>query len=260
MLFFWSLLGVGCAVKSFIFHPEKAIRQTPADVGLPFEEINLETSDRVSIHGWFIPYSGARTTLLWLHGNGGNIGHRVGRIERLRPALQSHILIIDYRGYGQSGGQVSEEGTYLDAIAAYDYLLTRSDIDGQRIVPFGVSLGTAVAVELALRRKVGGVILEAPFTSIREMARKTVPWLPIGPFITTRYDNLSKIGRINAPLLILHGDRDEVIPYAQGQRLFEGATQPKIFYTISDAGHNDTDQVGGQAYFDEMARFIDRLP
>jgi len=247
-------------MKSLIFFPEKEITLTPADAGLAFEDLTLETSDGVKINGWFVPHAGAKTTILWLHGNGGNIGHRVGRIHRFHHALRANILIIDYRGYGRSGGRVSEKGTYLDAVAAYDYLLSRRDVDPARIVPFGSSLGAGVAVELSLRRKVQGVILESPFASIREMARVAVPWLPVGWLITTRYDNLSKIGRLNIPILILHGDRDGTVPFAQGRKLFEAAREPKRFYTISGADHNNTDIVGGESYLQALSQFIEQLP
>lgn len=246
-------------MKSLIFFPEKEIIQTPADAGLPFEDLAIDTADGVKINGWFVPSSGARTTLLWLHGNGGNISHRVGRIRRFHDVLKVNILMIDYRGYGRSGGRISEEGTYLDGVAAYDYLLTRSDVDPARIIPFGESLGAGVAVELSLQRKVQGLILEAPFASIREMARVVVPWLPIGPLITTRYDNLSKMSRLEIPLLILHGDRDEVVPFAQGRKVFEAAREPKVFYTIPGAGHNNTDRVGGQPYLQAISHFIEQL-
>ena len=247
-------------MKSLIFFPEKEIVQTPSDVGLRFEDLSLRTSDGITINGWFVPYPGARTTLLWLHGNGGNISHRVSRIRHSHDALKSNILIVDYRGYGRSEGKISEEGTYRDAMAAYDYLLTRRDVDPARIIPFGASLGAAVAVELSLQRKTQGLILEAPFASIREMARVTVPWLPIGALITTRYDNLSKVGRLEIPILILHGDRDETVPFAQGRKVFEAAREPKVFHTIPGAGHNNIDAMGGPVYFEAIADFIAHLP
>ncbi|HET6370512.1 MAG TPA: alpha/beta hydrolase [Nitrospiria bacterium] len=255
-----ELFSTGCPMeKSFIFFPEKEIVETPADAGLAFDDVYLKTSDGVKINGWFVPSAGSRTTLLWFHGNAGNIGHRVDPIRRLHDALNVNILMIDYREYGKSNGEVSEEGTYRDAIAAYDYLLTRSDVDPKRIVLFGQSLGAGVAVELALKRKAAGLILEAPFTSIAAMAKAAFPWLPIGGLLSTRYDNLSKIARVNVPLLILQGDRDEVVPYAQGRQLFEAAKEPKTFYTIQGAGHNDTYLIGGEPYHRALFRFIERL-
>lgn len=252
-------IGSGCSMKGLIFFPKKEILQTPSAVGLTFEDLSLRAADGVAINGWFIPAPDARTTLLLLHGNGGNISYLIGRLRQFHQALKANILIIDYREYGRSSGEISEEGTYRDAAAAYDYLLTRSDVDPARIIPFGVSLGSAVAVELSLHRKVAALILEAPFASIREMARVVVPWLPVGPLISTRYDTLSKIGRLQIPLLILHGDQDEVVPFAQGREVFEAAREPKTFYTIPGAGHNNTTIVGGQAYLKAIADFIARL-
>jgi fermentation-respiration switch protein FrsA (DUF1100 family) len=261
LLFIMMAGGMGCPMeKGFIFFPEKTIFETPADVGLPFEDLYLQTVDGVKINAWFVPYPGSRAALLWFHGNAGNLSHRVDQLRHLHRELKISILMVDYREYGRSEGTVSEEGTYQDALTSYDYLAARPDLDPVKIVAFGQSLGAGVAVELALHRKLNGLILEAPFTSVREMARAVMPWLPIGFLFSTRYDTLSKIGRVEAPVLIMHGDRDEIVPYPQGRRIFEAAREPKTFYTISGAGHNDTYEVGGQAYFDSMTRFIEGLP
>lgn len=246
--------------KGFIFYPDKRIDLTPSDTGLIFEDIYLRTSDGVKINGWFVPYEGARAGLLWFHGNAGNLSDRVEKLGLLHRKLKINIFAIDYREYGRSEGSVSEEGTYRDALAAYDYLTTRSEVDPSRVILFGQSLGAAVAVDLALHREAAGVILEAPFASIKEMARVAFPWLPIGSLLSTRFDNLSKIARIGAPLLIIQGDRDEVIPYSQGRKVYEAAGEPKAFYTVPGAGHNDIYLVGGEAYFKAMSDFIRALP
>jgi hypothetical protein len=260
ILFFMVTGGIGCSIeKGFIFFPDRTILETPADVELAYEDLHLPTSDGVKINGWFVPLSGAQITFLWFHGNAGNLSHRVDQLRHIHHHLKLNILMIDYREYGRSEGIVSEEGTYQDALASYDYLMTRTDIDPAKVIVFGQSLGAAVAVELAVQRKVYALIIEAPFTSIKDMARATLPWLPLGPLLTTRYDSLSKINRIEAPLLILHGNRDEIVPYSQGQRIFEAAREPKTFYTITGAGHNDTYLVGGQAYFEAIAHFIEGL-
>lgn len=260
VLFFMITGGIDCGIENrFIFFPEKEILETPADIGLAYEDLYLPTSDGIRINGWFVPFSGARTILLWFHGNAGNLGHRVDQLRHIHRQLKLNVLMIDYQEYGRSKGVVTEEGTYQDALASYDYLVTRTDIDPKRIVVFGQSLGAAVAVELAMLRKVSGLILEAPFTSIRDMARATLPWLPIGPLLTTRYDSLSKISRIEVPLLIIHGDRDEIVPYSQGQRLFQAAREPKTFYAIAGAGHNDTYVVGGESYSEALVHFINGL-
>ena len=248
---------LGCRMeKSFIFFPEKRIFQTPADIGIEYEELMIQTSDGVKINGWFIPSTNSRTTMLWLHGNAGNISHRVDQLRHFHQQLNVNILMVDYREYGRSEGEVSEQGTYQDALSSFDYLSGRPELDSEKIFVFGQSLGAAVAVELAVQRRIFGLILEAPFTSIKDMAKEVLPWLPIGGLLSTKYDNFSKIGQIETPVLILHGDQDSTVPYSHGQRLFEAAPQPKTFYTINGAGHNDTYIIGGPAYFETIARFI----
>lgn len=245
--------------KGFIFFPESKVISNPGELGIPFEDLTISTEDGVDLNAWFVPFKKSRKTLLWFHGNAGNIGDRVDYLQLLHRKLKLNILIIDYRGYGRSGGEVSEEGTYRDARAAYDYLLTRTDIDTSRIIFLGRSLGAAIAVDLATHILPLGLILEAPFTSIKEMAGVVLPWLPVGRFLATKYDSLSKIDRIQIPLLIMHGDHDSVVPYRQGEKLFDAANEPKQFFTIEGADHNDSYIVGGDAYFKRMSRFIDRL-
>ncbi len=243
--------------KQFIFFPDKEVVETPADAGLAFEDLFLLTPDGVRINAWFIPFSGSQKVLLWLHGNGGNLGHRVDQLRFLHRELKINILMIDFRGYGRSEGVVTEKGTYQDAVTSYDYLVSRVEIDPQGVIVYGQSLGAAVAVDLAVQRRAAGVILEAPFVSIREMAKVVFPWLPIGRLLSTRYDLHSKIGRIETPLLLLHGDQDEVVPYAQGRKVFEAAKSPKQFYTVQGAGHNDLYRIGGGGYTETISRFIE---
>ncbi len=172
--------------------------------------------------------------------------------------MKNSILLIDYRAYGKSEGEISEEGTAKDALAAYDYLLTRRDINPKQIFIFGRSLGSAVAVRLATEIQSAGLILEAPFTSVRDMVSETLPWLPFKRLISIKYDSLSKIKSLKSPLLIMHGDQDKVIPYKQGEALFTAAnTSVKIFYTIKGADHNNAHIVGGPDYFETIAKFID---
>jgi len=245
--------------ESFIFFPEARIDQTPRDVGLAFDDVYFTTSDGIRLNGWFVPSPGARLTLLWSHGNAGNISHRVENIKLLHEKVKINVFIFDYRGYGRSEGKVSEEGTYRDATAALRYLRSRNDIDPKRIVFFGRSLGAAVAADLAAREECLALILETPFVSIREMAKAAFPFLPIGPLLRTRYDIVEKIEKVHVPVLVLHGDRDEVVPYEQGKRVFEAAREPKEFYAIRGAHHNDTFLAGGENYFAALRSFIERV-
>lgn len=249
----------GCQMeKSLIFYPTSDIDRTPKELGLPYEDITFTTEDGVRLNGWFIPSPEGVLTLLWFHGNAGNISHRLDNIRLLHEKVKIHIFIWDYRGYGRSEGSVSEKGTYKDATAALKYLRSRKDLDPKKFVFYGRSLGAAVAVDLAVRDEPLALIIETAFTSIREMAKLAFPFLPIGPFLRTRYDTLEKIRQVRGPLLILHGDQDDIVPYAQGKRIFDAAPEPKEFYTIRGARHNDTFIVGGDPYFAALKDFIER--
>ncbi len=241
--------------RRFIYFPDRDLIADPADMGLAFEEVRLAARDGVQLHGWFVP-GDSEVTWLWFHGNAGNISHRLDNLRRLHDELRVAVFLFDYRGYGRSRGTPSEEGTYLDAEAALAYLRSRDDVDVDRIVYFGRSLGAAVAVELATRHPPYAVILESPFPSIQDMARRTYPFLPVGRFLRTRYDSMAKVGRLAAPLLVLHGDRDDVVPLEAGRKLFDGAKEPKVFYAIRGAGHNDTYVVGGREYFRVLREFV----
>ncbi len=243
----------------FIYFPSRAHEATPAGLGLPSEEVLFTAEDGVRLHGWFLPVRGARWTVLLSHGNAGNISHRLDRTLFLQTRLGASVLLYDYRGYGRSEGSPDEPGTYRDARAAYRYLVEQRRVPPERLVLFGESLGSAVSLDLALAHPAGALILEAPFTSVRDMARKTI-FFPLAPFVRTRYDNLQKVGRLRMPLLVLQGDHDEVVPFAQGRRLFEAAPGPKRFFAIPGAGHNDTFLVGGDAYWQAIADFLAGLP
>ncbi|MFN3476546.1 MAG: alpha/beta hydrolase [Candidatus Methylomirabilales bacterium] len=252
-IFVWAFASME---KRLIFYPERTIWTTPADRGLSYEDVFFHTSDGVRLNGWFVPGDRRGVALLWFHGNAGNIADRVENIALFHDRLGIHIFIFDYRGYGRSEGSVSEEGTYRDAEAALAYLRSRRDIDPAKIILFGRSLGAAVAVELAAKMPCAGLILESPFTSVKEMADLAFPFFPVGLFFRTKYDTLSKIKQIKIPVLVLHGDRDEIVPFSMGRRIFEAANEPKTFFTIKGAGHNDTYQRGGRAYLQALDRFI----
>ncbi len=241
-----------------IFHPSRPIEQTPQQAGLAYEDLFFVARDGVRLNGWFIPHPEARETLVWFHGNAGNIGHRVQNIRLLHDRTKVNIFIFDYRGYGSSQGAPDEEGTYLDGEAALAIVRERIGKTGaDSLVFFGRSLGAAVAAEMALRFPPRGLILESPFVSIPAMARLFFPLLPIGPFLWTRYDVEEKIRNIRVPLLVLHGDRDGIVPLAQGKQVFAAAPEPKRFYTIPGADHNDTFVTGGAAYYEALKDFIE---
>jgi fermentation-respiration switch protein FrsA (DUF1100 family) len=252
-----AALAAGCSVeRAFIYFPSRSVHATPAQWGLRYEEAAFRAADGVRLHGWFVPASGGGPALLWAHGNGGNIADRLGLIRLLHDRLRISLFIFDYRGYGRSEGRPSEDGTYRDAEAALAYLRARPDVDRGRILYYGESLGSAVVIDLAAREPPAGLILEAPFTSVRDMARAHYPFLPVWNLLRTKYDSLSKIGRVRAPLLVVHGDRDEIVPFAQGRRMFDAASPPKELVPIRGAGHNDLWLVGGEAVLQAWARFL----
>jgi uncharacterized protein len=252
-----SLMFSACGIEEkLIFHPSPAIERTPRDVGLQFHDLHFKASDGVELNAWFIPHREARSTLVWFHGNAGNISHRVENIKLLHEKVKVNIFIFDYRGYGLSTGHISEDGTYLDGEAALEFVRKELGMPPERIILFGRSLGAAVAAEMANRFDSQALILESPFVSIRAMAGVVLPWLPIGPLLRTRYDVQEKIRSIKTPLLVLHGDRDEVVPFEQGKLVFAAAPEPKKFFTIDGAGHNDTFLAGGERYYRQLEQFI----
>jgi fermentation-respiration switch protein FrsA (DUF1100 family) len=244
-------------IERFIYYPEARLEATPADVGIPYEVARFAAADGVRLHGWYVPGRRAET-LVWFHGNAGNISHRVDNLRHLHNLVGVAVLIFDYRGYGESEGSPSEAGLYADARAALAYLRGRDDVDAGRLVYFGRSLGSAVAVDLAVDEPPHALILETPFTSVREMATRMLP-APLTAIVPSMFDNLAKVGSLRGPKLFIHGDSDELVPYEQGRRLYEAAPPPKAFFTIRGAGHNDTYIVGGERYFRQIEKFLNDL-
>ena len=224
------------------------------------EDCAFTAGDGVSLHGWFVRRHSevpeeAPYTLLFFHGNAGNITHR---LENVAYLIQSgiQVFIFDYRGYGKSRGRPHEDGLYRDALAAYDYVVSRPEVDAEKIVLFGRSLGGAVAVQLATQRACDKLILESTLTSATEMAGMLFSGLPVKMLVRSRFDSLGAIAALQMPILVIHGTEDEVIPFELGQRLFAAANAPKYWYAIDRAGHNDTYAVGGQEYFTRLFQFI----
>ena len=199
--------------KRFVFFPVAELLYTPNDVNLDYEDVRIKTSDGLTLQGWFIPGKpGTDITWLWFHGNGGNNGHRISELALAHHRTGVNIFIFDYRGYGESEGSPSEKGTHLDSRAAMEYLVSRPDVDKERIVFMGNSLGAALSVELALTQPPMAMILVSPFASVRDMAKLTLPFPPVGWLVRNHYDNVVRIRQLNAPLLVLHGDEDDLVP------------------------------------------------
>jgi fermentation-respiration switch protein FrsA (DUF1100 family) len=265
----WSLLlilGVTYLVLVFFVYftqssmlyfpelPSRKISATPDHYGLAYEELQLVTEDGVKLHGWFLPAENPRATLLFFHGNAGNISHRMESLEIFHE-LGLETLIIEYRGYGQSEGRPSEKGTYLDAEAAWRYLTEKREVPPHKILLFGRSLGAAIASHLARDRQPMGLVLESAFVSVPDLAATLYPLLPVRLLSRFRYDNRNNLQAVTSPVLIVHSRDDEIIPYRHGRRLFAAAGEPKYFLQLR-GGHNDGFMVTGDDYLDGLDDFI----
>jgi len=225
---------------SQVYHPDRVLTATGAELDRRFEDVIFKAGDGVELNGWFFPASTnsprARLVVLVCHGNAGNIGHRLETCAALL-ATGAGVFVFDYRGYGKSRGWPSEEGTYLDAQAAYHWL-RQQGVSGTNIIAFGESLGGGIAAELAVREPVGALVLQSTFTSIPDIGADLFPWLPVRWLATIRYDTRSKLPRLKLPVLVMHSRADEIIPFRHGQRNFAVANEPKLFWELT-GGHNE---------------------
>jgi len=238
-----------------VWMPTREWIATPEIVDLNYEDVFFDSADGIRLHGWHIPCEAARAALLFCHGNGGNIGHRTESLRQLH-SLGVHIFIFDYRGYGQSEGRLSEAGTYADALAAYEWLLAKHP--EAPIILFGRSLGANIAADLALKAKAAALIFESGFTSVEEVGQETFPFLPIHLLHTIDYDALSKIPRIQSPILFIHSPDDEIIPFHHHQKLFDAATATKERLIIH-GGHNDGFILSEAEYLRGISSFWERV-
>lgn len=233
----------------------REITATPRDIGLKYESVTLVAGDGVRLHGWFVPAKSERGVLLFFHGNAGNISHRLGSLE-IFNRLGLSILIFDYRGYGQSEGAPSEQGTYRDAEAAWRYLIEKRDIPAHRIVLFGRSLGGAIAAWLAARHTPQALIIESVFTSVPDMASQMYPFLPVRLLARFQYNTRQNLEAVNCPLLVIHSPEDEIVPIEHGRRLFDSANKPKQFLNIR-GDHNNGFIASGHIYVNGLNEFLD---
>jgi len=231
---------------------------TPQSYGMRFESVEIRTADGESLAAWWVPAEGARGTVLFFHGNAGNISHRLDYLQMFHR-LRYSTLIVDYRGYGMSTGSPSEKGTYLDAEAAWDYARHSRMALPQDIVIAGESLGGAVATWLAAKENPRAVILLSTFTSVPDLGAQVYWFLPVRLLSRIRYDNVENLKRVSAPVFIAHSRDDDVVPYAHGKKLFEAANAPKAFLEMS-GGHNDGFIFTRPEWISQLAAFLDALP
>ncbi len=248
--------------RRLIYFPTRADGDTPTPRiagASAVEEVWLDAPDGVRLHGLYARAADAFADLLFFHGNAGNLYDRLDNVALL-VASGISVLIVDYRGYGKSEGEPSEPALYADAALAYRHLTDEREVEPARLVVFGRSLGSAVAIDLAVREPVAALIAESAFTSARELGRLHYSWMPglLLRAMSHEFDSLSKVRRLKAPALFVHGDRDTIVPIEMGRRLYEAAPEPKEWYEIRGAGHNDTVAVGGAEYMRRIVAFVRR--
>ena len=263
---------VGCAVifeDKFIYYPSRYpdgyYQLVDSDSpNLPkIEDVWLTTADGTRIHGWYCQprertqdAGDAHAVVLYFHGNAGNLSHRIDVID-IFNACGADVFIIDYHGYGRSEGKPSEAGLYEDADAAWAYLTEQRGIAPSRIIIFGKSLGAAPGIKLAKENDPAGLIIESAFTSVPDMASQVMPIVPRFA-IQTKMNSIDRIADVKCPKLFTHSPVDEIIPYSHGRALYDAATEPKTFYDVNGAGHNNMQDVGGEAYRQAVRKFIEK--
>lgn len=240
-----------------VYYPQigREIRSTPDEHGLDYEPLTLLTPDGERLDAWFVPKERAQASVLILHGNAGNMSHRLETIAMFHR-LGYNVLIFDYRGYGRSTGQPSETGLYRDAQTAWDYLVRQRGISPERIILFGESLGGAVAAWLAARGHAGALVLSSAFISVPELAADLYPWLPMKWLARLRYDTRAALAETTCPVLIAHSPDDEIVPFRHGQALFNAAAEPKVFLPLA-GGHNDGFIFMRPAWVEALAEFLE---
>ena len=253
----------GCA--SLPFSPSKTLEASPSDRGLAWEDAHIRTPDGITLHGWYLPGDpkqaeapGRGYTLLFFHGNAGNISHRLASLQ-IFNSLGLSVLIIDYRGFGKSEGSPSVNGTRTDALAAWNWLLEKKQLRPEQIILFGRSLGGAVAASLAPVTQPAGLIIESSFTTLYDVGKSLFPLLPVSWFLPQDYDSIASLKDQTTPLLVVHSKQDPLVPYRLGQKLFDSYTGPKTFLDIHGS-HNEGFYESLPVYLQGLRVFLLNLP
>ncbi len=236
--------------------PGRELAATPADAGLDYEDVSIETADGVKLHGWYIPGPSSRV-LLFFHGNAGNISHRLESIRQFHH-LGLSVFIIDYRGYGQSKGRASENGLYLDAEAAWRYLTRTRGVDPGDVVIFGRSLGASVAAWLAARHEPLALIVESSFSSVPDIAREIYPWLPVRWLSRLRHATVDYVRDVRCPVLVIHSRDDEIIPFHHGEAILAATPEPRSFLELRGS-HNEAYLLDANNYVERLGEFLAHL-
>jgi fermentation-respiration switch protein FrsA (DUF1100 family) len=237
--------------------PGRALEASPGDISLNYQDVSLTTSDNERLHGWYVAAKNPRGVLLFFHGNAGNISHRLDSIKIFHE-LGLDTLIIDYRGYGQSTGKASEKGTYLDAQAAWDYLVNTRRVPADRIIIFGRSLGGAIGAWLGVQNTPAAVIIESSFSSGVDIARRLYPFLPIHLLTRLQYPVADYASQLNCPVLVVHSRHDEIIPFTMGQAIYTAVKQEKKFLELK-GDHNNGFLISQREYVAGLKDFIQAI-
>ena len=251
-------LVIFIAQPGLIYYPEpgRNIIAAPDYVGLAYEPVEISTTDGEILQGWFVPAPAAKGTVLFFHGNAGNISHRMEYLLMFHR-LGYNTFIFDYRGYGQSSGSPSESGTYLDAQSAWRYLTETKSVPPARIVLFGESLGGAVAAWLAMNEKPGALVLASVFTSVPDMAAKIYPFLPVRLLSRFDYNTIEYLRSVTCPVFVAHSSQDDIVPFAHGRALYQAAPEPKQFLELQ-GGHNSGFIFMQEDWMKALGEFIGR--
>ncbi len=241
-----GLTANACIARTFVYHPTKEHVASPADAGMAWEPVTLRAADGVKLDAWWVPAPGkSRGAVLFCHGNGGNISHRLKILHVMRE-LRLDTLLFDYRGYGRSEGRITERGLYLDAAAAWDYLTKTRKIPPERIVIWGRSLGGSVAAHLAMSRRPAALVLESTFTSVTDMADESFPRVVVWLCLRVSHATVKYVKKAECPVLVMHSPDDRTVPYAQGRKVFAVAPEPKEFLKITGNHSVDWFKSGGR--------------
>jgi hypothetical protein len=240
---------------TFTFSPTKEVPYNPGDIGLDYEKVQLRTPDHLVLSGWFVPAKNAQFTILFCHGNGGNIAYTLDSINIFNE-LGLNCLIFDYRGYGNSQGSPSEEGVYIDAQTAYDWLIKEKKHRPDEIIIFGRSIGGSIATHLASNVEAAGLVIESSFTSYADIGQKFYPYMPVRLFARYGFKTSDYLQDVECPVLIIHSRNDEIVPFEFGLRLYEeSAREPKEFLEIS-GNHNDGFLFSAPIYREGLSNWI----
>jgi len=254
-----AYVGFGLALlfmqPRLLYRPLRDVSSTPADLDLDFDEVAFASTDGVALHGWFVPAQKAAFTVLFCHGNGGNITHRSDSINLLH-SLGLSCFIFDYRGYGASQGKPTELGTYRDARAAYDWLTLTKRVPPEQVIILGRSLGGSVAAHLAGKVEARGLVIEGAFTSYPDLGARFYPYMPVRLLARYKYDTRAYLANVRCPVLLMHSQDDELVPFEFGEQLFQAANEPKQFVKLT-GGHCDGFLVSGDLYKDAWLRWLD---